>query len=64
MTNSKQILSPYLLTFKEPRNRFRQAGNRFLGSLKGLQIRVQDYVHILVMPTLCGAGGREDRSEA
>ncbi len=26
-------LSPYLLTFKEPRNRFRHAGNRLLGSL-------------------------------
>ncbi len=33
--------SPYLLTFMEPRNRFRQAGNRFLGSLKRLQIRAQ-----------------------
>jgi hypothetical protein len=32
-------LSLYLQTFKEPRNRFRQAGNRFLGSLEGLQIR-------------------------
>jgi hypothetical protein len=32
-------LSPYLKTFKEPRNRFRQAGNRFLGSLTGLQMR-------------------------
>jgi hypothetical protein len=28
--------------FEEPRNRFRQAGNRFLGSLKGFQIQVQD----------------------
>ncbi len=32
-------LSPYLKTCKELRNRFRQAGNRFLGSLKGLQMR-------------------------
>jgi hypothetical protein len=33
---------PVFLTLKElrnPRNRFRQAGNRLLGSLKGLQIR-------------------------
>jgi hypothetical protein len=35
--------SPNLYTFKEPRNRFRQAGNRFLGSLKGLQIRALDF---------------------
>jgi hypothetical protein len=32
---------PNLLTFKEPRNRFRQAGNLLLGSFKGLQIRVR-----------------------
>jgi hypothetical protein len=31
-------LSPSLETFQEPRNRFRQAGNRFLGSLKALQM--------------------------
>ncbi len=34
-----QEQSPYLWTFKEPRNRFRQAGNRVLDSLKGLQIQ-------------------------
>jgi hypothetical protein len=34
--SAKRSLSPNLLTLKEPRNRFRQAGNRFLGSLKGL----------------------------
>jgi hypothetical protein len=32
---SHQALSPYL----EPKNRFRQAGNRFLGPLKGLKTR-------------------------
>ncbi len=31
-------LRPNLQSFKEPRNRFRHAGNRFLGS-QGLQIR-------------------------
>ncbi len=31
--------SPYLQTFMEPRNRFRQTGNLLLGSLKDLQIR-------------------------
>ncbi len=31
--------SPSLETLKEPRNRLRQAGSRFLGSLQGLQIR-------------------------
>ncbi len=31
--------SPYLQTFMEPRNRFRQTGIRLLGSLKDLQIR-------------------------
>jgi hypothetical protein len=30
----QKSLSQNLRTFKEPRNRFRQAGNRFLGSLK------------------------------
>ncbi len=29
----------YVIRTRPPRNRFRQAGNRFLGSLKGLQIR-------------------------
>ena len=31
--------SDSIILFMEPRNRFRQAGNWFLGSLKGLQIR-------------------------
>jgi hypothetical protein len=31
--------SDSVILFMEPRNRFRQAGNWFLGSLKGLQIR-------------------------
>jgi hypothetical protein len=30
---------PVLYTLMEQRNRFRQAGNRFLGFLKGLKIR-------------------------
>jgi hypothetical protein len=34
------VQSPYFYTFRAPRNRFRQTGNRFLGSLKGWQIRV------------------------
>jgi hypothetical protein len=38
------VQSPYVETFKEPRNRFRRAGNRFLGSLKGLQIRAQNNI--------------------
>ena len=36
--NSTELL--YVM-FKESRNRFRQDGNRFLGSLKGFQIRAQ-----------------------
>ncbi len=45
-----------LTYFKEPRNRFRQAGNRILGSLKGLQIRAQitnfaknSYIKLLIL---------------
>jgi hypothetical protein len=37
---------PVFVKFKEPRNQFRQVGNRFLGSLKGLQIRAQGAVGI------------------
>jgi hypothetical protein len=53
------IQSPNLKTFKEPKNLFpgidsnRQAGNRFLTSLKGLQIRAQ---YARSNPT--GPGGR------
>ncbi len=36
---STDQLSPYLQMFKDPRNRFRKAGNRFLAALKGLQVR-------------------------
>ncbi len=32
----ESIQSPYLYTLREPRNRFRQVGNRFRGSVKGL----------------------------
>ncbi len=39
----------------EPRNRLRQAGNRFLGSLKGLQIRAlqQSPPRYMGVPSLC-----------
>ena len=47
----KPLLSPNLWTFKEPRNQFQgiDAGNQFLGSLKGLQIRalIQWEIHTL-----------------
>ncbi len=35
------IQTPEFVNIQKLRNRFRQAGNRFLGSLKGLQIRAQ-----------------------
>jgi hypothetical protein len=33
---------PVFVKFKEHRNRFCQAGNRFLGSIKGLEIRARN----------------------
>jgi hypothetical protein len=37
--------SPNSKTFEEPRNRFRQAGNRFPDSLKGLRSEVANSYH-------------------
>jgi hypothetical protein len=46
--------SPYLYTLMEHRNRFRQAENRFLGSLKGLKIRALQKL----LPNTKGGKGR------
>jgi hypothetical protein len=47
---------PVFVKFKEHRNRFCQAGNRFLGSLKGLEIRAQNAkppLYVRVIQRIC-----------
>ncbi len=47
----------YILTTLIPRNRFRQTGNRFLGSLKGLQIRALVLYHSIGISKVEMRGG-------